>query len=108
MQGFLELLKIIVIGFFALVALFLILLSIPKSKLRNLVLEIGGWTTAAGAAVYVVSPVDAIPGWMFPVIGQLDDLAVAVLGVIAAIFAKVMRHQRKKMEEAEERRRQLY
>ena len=30
--------------------------------------------------VYLVSPIDLIPG-IFPIIGQLDDLALLVLGV---------------------------
>ncbi len=98
METFLEIIKIAVIGFFALFALFLILLSLPKSKLRNLVLEIGGWTTAVGSAVYVISPVDAIPGWIFPLIGQLDDVGVAIIGVLAFVMAKFMQRERRKME----------
>ncbi len=98
METFFEIIKILLIGFFGLAALFLILMSLPKSKLRNFVLEIGGWTTAAGAAAYVISPVDLIPGWIIPVLGQLDDIGVAIVGIFAIILAKTMRNQRLKME----------
>lgn len=38
----------------------------------------------AGIA-YVLSPVDLIPGWMFPVIGQLDDLVVLIASAQALV-----------------------
>lgn len=34
-----------------------------------------------GVLFYVLSPVDLIPGWLIPFLGQLDDLAVIVLGL---------------------------
>lgn len=34
-----------------------------------------------GVLFYLLSPVDLIPGWLIPVLGQLDDLAVIVLGM---------------------------
>lgn len=32
------------------------------------------------AAAYILSPLDLIPGWV-PILGQLDDLAIAMLAV---------------------------
>jgi uncharacterized membrane protein YkvA (DUF1232 family) len=50
------------------------LLRDPRvSRRRKLVL--------AGALAYVVSPVDLIPGKLFPIIGQLDDALVAAFSV---------------------------
>lgn len=33
------------------------------------------------ALIYVVSPIDLIPDYSFPVLGQLDDMAVLVLAL---------------------------
>lgn len=33
------------------------------------------------ALVYIISPIDFIPGWFFPIIGLTDDLSVLVLSV---------------------------
>jgi uncharacterized membrane protein YkvA (DUF1232 family) len=40
-----------------------------------------------GVLAYVISPVDLIPGAMFPGFGQLDDLAVLLLG--AKLFVEL-------------------
>jgi len=31
--------------------------------------------------IYVISPIDLIPGFLFPVIGQMDDLAILLAGL---------------------------
>lgn len=31
--------------------------------------------------LYILSPIDLIPGWIFPIVGQLDDLAVLLIGI---------------------------
>jgi uncharacterized membrane protein YkvA (DUF1232 family) len=33
------------------------------------------------ALLYVLSPVDLIPGFLFPIVGQMDDLAIVALAV---------------------------
>lgn len=48
--------------------------------LRQGGLDRGQRALALGALAYTVSPVDLVPG-VIPVIGQLDDLAVALLGL---------------------------
>lgn len=96
MDAFFSFLKVLFLGFFGLIALFIILLSIPKSRLRNIVLEITGWGTTAVSAVSVVSPIDPIPDFI-PVLGQLDDIGMIVLGICSALMAMYMRNQRKKM-----------
>ncbi|HLE88667.1 MAG TPA: YkvA family protein [Candidatus Limnocylindria bacterium] len=44
----------------------------------------GRRTAVAGAAAYLVSPIDLVPG-IIPVAGQLDDAAVALLGLRFAL-----------------------
>lgn len=43
-----------------------------------------GKAALAGALAYAVSPIDPVPGFI-PVVGQLDDLAVLLLAVRAAL-----------------------
>lgn len=94
MDSFFGFLKAIFLGLFGLVALFIILLSIPKSRLRDIVLEFTGWGTAAVSAVSVVSPIDPIPDFI-PVLGQLDDIGMIILGICSLLMAIHMRNNRK-------------
>jgi len=43
-----------------------------------------GKAALAGGLAYAISPIDAVPGFI-PVLGQLDDLAVLLLAVRAAL-----------------------
>ena len=96
MDAFFSFLKYFFLGLFGLIGLFIILLSIPKSRLRNIVLEFAGWGTTAVSAVSVVSPIDPIPDFI-PVLGQLDDIGMIVLGICSLCMALYMRNQRKNM-----------
>jgi len=96
MDAFFSFLKIFFLGLFGLIALLIILLSIPKSRLRNIILEFVGWGTTAVSAVSVVSPIDPIPDFI-PVLGQIDDIGMIILGVCSLIMALYMRNQRKEM-----------
>jgi len=98
MEAFWGFLKILFIGFFALLIITVILLSLPKSRLRSFALEIIGWFTTAASAVSVFSPIDLIPDFI-PVAGQLDDVAMIVVGSCSDIFTYMMRRQRKKLED---------
>jgi hypothetical protein len=64
MDAFFEFLKALFIGLFGLITLFIVLLSIPKSKLRDIILEFTGWGTSAASAVSVVSPIGPIPDFI--------------------------------------------
>jgi len=92
-----EILKIGCIGILALIAIFFVLLSLPKSRLRSFVLEIMGWFGVAGSAVSVVSPIDMVPDFI-PVLGQLDDVGMIIAGIASAIMAYSMRRERARLE----------
>lgn len=69
------------------ILVFLVLLAMPKSRLRAIFLAIMGWVLKATAAVcllYVISPLDLVPDGI-PVAGYLDDLIIGVLGVLSGI-----------------------
>jgi hypothetical protein len=92
----LDLFKLIVICGTLLLCTFLVLLALPKSRLRSFMLEIFGWGIAGLSAVYVISPIDLIPDFI-PVIGWIDDVGAAVGGVTAAMTAISARRERENL-----------
>lgn len=82
-----------------LVLAFLVLVSLPKSMLRCILLEIMGWLAVGLAALYVVCPIDIIPDFI-PVAGWIDDGAAILGGAGAAIMALSSRKDRAKLDQA--------
>lgn len=72
---------------------FLALLALPQSRLRSMLLELCGWGTASAAAVSIVSPIDPIPDFI-PVLGQMDDIAALIVGLLSVAFAIYQRRSR--------------
>lgn len=71
-------------GCCGLLALFMILLALPQSRLRYYVLRGLGivfFTITGLIALYIISPLDVLPD-VIPVLGQIDD-GGALLGAIA-------------------------
>jgi uncharacterized membrane protein YkvA (DUF1232 family) len=97
MEAFFSFLKVLVLCAFLLAALFLVLLALPYSKLRSVLLEIVGWTGGVAAAALVVSPVDAIPD-VIPVAGQIDDILYLVVAIGAFWTAYQQNRQRRSSE----------
>jgi uncharacterized membrane protein YkvA (DUF1232 family) len=82
----LEMMRLMVICGTVVVVAFLVLLAIPQSTLRAVLLEVIGWVGAAFALLYGVSPIDALPDFI-PVVGWVDDVAVLGGGIFAAVTA---------------------
>lgn len=67
---------------------FLILLAMPNSELRRILMPIIGWGMAIFCGVNCISPFDAMPEALFGPFGLLDDLAAGVMGLTSASIAR--------------------
>ena len=65
----------------------MILINMPHSPLRDLLVQIVGWLFAVFCAIYVISPIDILPEAFLGPFGLVDDLGAAVVGVSSAIAA---------------------
>lgn len=91
----LHLLELMVIAGTLIVTTFLVLLALPQCKLRQLLMPFVAWGFVVLCALYVVSPVDALPEIVLGPLGAVDDLAAVVAGVgtaMATIKAQRQKH----------------
>jgi uncharacterized membrane protein YkvA (DUF1232 family) len=68
-------------------ALFVILLALPQSRLRYYVLRALGvvfFTLTGLLALYILSPLDALPD-VIPVLGQIDDGGALIGAIITGL-----------------------
>jgi hypothetical protein len=77
--------------FGATLALLLILLSLPSSKLRDFLLPPMAWSFSLLCGLLIASPVDFVPDFI-PVLGWVDDAGLAIAGITSALAA--IRHTR--------------
>ena len=93
MEAFFSFLKVATIGIFALIALVLVLLAMPQTRLKSTLTECLAWCGFLGASGLVASSVDLIPD-MLPVIGWTDDLGYALLAVVCGYIGWNLRRRR--------------
>ena len=93
MENFFSFLKFVAVLIGIIIIIFLILLALPKSKLRDSLLKAYSLVSSVIAiisALYVISPADLIPD-LIPVAGQSDDLAALFSAIVTAVSAYIAR-----------------
>lgn len=91
METILNFLKFIAILTAVLIVIFLILLSLPNSKLRqsiSRIYAIVAFIISILSVFYIISPIDFVPD-MIPVAGQGDDVVAAISALATAITGYV-------------------
>ena len=63
---------------------FLVCMSLPQSKLREVLMPVIGWSFALFCGAYVLSPVDIIPEALTGPFGLIDDVGAVILGISSA------------------------
>jgi uncharacterized membrane protein YkvA (DUF1232 family) len=83
----LDIIKTLLLVGGGLLALLLVLLAMPQSRLRSFLMPIIGWGFALFCGVYVLSPVDLVPEALAGPFGLIDDAGALVAGIMAASAA---------------------
>lgn len=81
----LHLIELLILVGAVVVVTFLILLALPASRLRDLVMPFVAWGFVALCAVYAISPVDILPEVVMGPFGLLDDFGAVVAGIGTAV-----------------------
>ena len=90
-----ELLQMIVIAGSLIIICFMVLLALPASRLRDLLMPYVAWSFVVLCGLYAISPVDALPEVVLGPFGLFDDLAAAAAGIgtaVATIKAQRRKH----------------
>jgi len=93
-----DFLKFLAILIAVLIVIFLVLLALPKSKLRQSILKIYSIVSLIATILsvgYIISPIDIVPD-IIPVAGQGDDLIAAISALATAITGYVAWQKSKK------------
>jgi uncharacterized membrane protein YkvA (DUF1232 family) len=93
----LELFRLLVLVGGVIVVTFLIMLSLPQCKLRDMLMPFVAWGFVALCAAYAISPVDALPEILLGPFGLVDDAAAIFMGVGTAV-ATIRKAQQKKLD----------
>lgn len=75
--------RLMAVLFVVLVLALLILLSLPQSRLKEIVQPILGWGITVFSVGLILSPIDPIPD-VIPLVGWCDDLVALVVAIVSA------------------------
>lgn len=80
----LEIFKMLMLCGTLIVIAFVVLLAMPKSELRSVLMPIVGWAMAIFCGFYAISPIDIMPEAVLGPFGLIDDIGAVVVGISAA------------------------
>ena len=92
MENFWDFVKLAAIVAGVILVLLIVLLSLPNSPLRKLLLKVAGgllYAVTVISLIYIVSPADALPD-VLPILGQVDDLGALITGVLNLAGGTIM------------------
>ncbi len=89
-----ELLRLMVVMASVIVITLMVLLALPASRLRDLLMPYVAWSFVVLCGLYCISPIDAMPEIALGPFGLFDDLAAAAAGIGTAVAT--IKAQRKK------------
>ncbi len=75
--------KLMAVLLVVLVLALMVLLSLPQSRLKEIVQPILGWGITVLSVGLILSPIDPIPD-VIPIIGWADDLVALVVAIASA------------------------
>lgn len=86
-MGFFSFLAVLALCGTALAIAMLWLVNMPRSPLRDTLVQVIGWVFAIFCAIYCISPIDFLPEAFLGPFGLIDDAGAAAVGLISAVAA---------------------
>ena len=79
-----EMIKLMMLCGTVVVIAFVVLLAMPKSELRSVLMPIVGWAMAIFCGFYAISPIDILPEAVLGPFGLIDDIGAVIVGISSA------------------------
>ncbi len=79
-----EIIKLMMLCGTGIVIAFVVLLAMPKSELRSVLMPIVGWAMAIFCGFYAISPIDILPEAVLGPFGLIDDIGAVIVGISSA------------------------
>ena len=79
-----EMIKLLMLCGTGVVIAFVVLLAMPKSELRAVLMPIVGWAMAIFCGFYAISPIDILPEAVLGPFGLIDDIGAVIVGISSA------------------------
>ena len=79
-----EMIKLMMLCGTLVVIAFVVLLAMPKSELRSVLMPIVGWAMAIFCGFYAISPIDILPEAVLGPFGLIDDIGAVIVGISSA------------------------
>ena len=79
-----EMMKLMMLCGTGIVIAFVVLLAMPKSELRSVLMPIVGWAMAIFCGFYAISPIDILPEAVLGPFGLIDDIGAVIVGISSA------------------------